>query len=292
MNAAHHDMALFGSWVKYQHYVQTSNSNVPRILSSQEIALAADLGSNFDFTNAFRQRLELGRDLYTGVRQNLMTILQIWDAVMDERDIFETSGSFTLHQDIQKAFIFCTDTITARVNVGSLGPQGLPNYTPTSRPPKLQICTEKLGPYYAGHGQFFADITAVGRHVQQSIGPYTEFLALSDSGDAGNIEINDEDKEETVDENEHNDEGDYTDDDDDDDDNKSDDDYQEENSENDTSRISFQAQGTPIKKGRESSLDKLVKFDMAWVNDTQGFSMGSEPDFEELSRPAPSLSTK
>ncbi|ELQ43188.1 hypothetical protein M0657_010223 [Pyricularia oryzae] len=287
MNASHNDMLLFGDWVKYQHYLQTIDPKVPQILSLGETSLAAELGKNFDFADVFRQRLGLGRDFYIGVRQNIMAILQVWDAIVDERDMFEKLGSFTLDPNIQKAFIFCADTIPARVNIGSLGPKECQGRTLTLEPPKLRSYTADLGSDYASDLSFNSN-TALEQ--VQSATTYPEALALSES------EIVDEESED-------NDEDEYTD----DSDNENDEDYQDDEGEDcqdDDEKDTVppadpQAQGTTgkkgttSKKGQKCTLEELVQLDMAWALDPEGFRdmRPSEPAKDE-SHPAPKLSGK
>lgn len=191
MNASRDDITLFSSWVKYQHYIQISNPNAPRILSSQEVALAAELGKNFNFTNVYRQRLELEPDFYVKVRQNLMAILQLWDAVIDEKKMFD-SGTTTLDPDVQKAFIFCTDVIPGRVDIGSLGTHALPNYGPAA-PLALKTYTANLGSLYTNDNSF-ANATELAKEGQPSNQPYAEALALSDPEDTQVIGMENKEK--------------------------------------------------------------------------------------------------
>ncbi|KAI7908534.1 hypothetical protein M0657_012247 [Pyricularia oryzae] len=272
MNSSHHDMTLFASWVKYQHYVQTSNPNAPRILSPQEIALAGELANNFNFTNVFRQRLELGRSFYTTVKQNLMAILQIWDAVIDEKAVFDSSGICNSDPDIQKAFIFCADTIPSRINIGSLGPQ-------TFIVPQLKTYPANLEPFYA-HNDIFANATELQTQVMQPSNElYAEALTLSESENAKVVGFENNEKEEESDSEEEEDEEDedeYTDDDEyDNDDDGSDDDYEEINEKVDMPQANCQSQNSPERWG--DSFSELVKLDMDFANNTQKLNGGVEP---------------
>jgi hypothetical protein len=74
-----------------------------------------------DIANAYRERLELDKEFYTGVRQNLMALLQLWDAVTDEKDRFDR-GAVTEDTRFKLSFLLCTDLVPNRVNMGALGP--------------------------------------------------------------------------------------------------------------------------------------------------------------------------
>ncbi|KAL8409979.1 hypothetical protein RB594_008172 [Gaeumannomyces avenae] len=218
-----------------------------------------------------------------------MAILQVWDAVIDEKDTFEKFGSFMWDQDIQKAFIFCADTIPARVNIGALGPPGFQSSTSTLKTPRLQRYTAMLGSHSTGLNDLpFADETAWEGPIN-SFEPYRngEALTLSDP-DAGvtetterKHEVEDEDDDES--ENEDNDDDDDESEDEDDNDDENDDNYEEEEYKDVMPSMNPQ------------TLEELIKFDMAWANDPQDFKtmdVGAEPAFEEQCHSGPNIFAK
>ncbi|TLD03096.1 uncharacterized protein PgNI_12561 [Pyricularia grisea] len=272
INSLHHNMTLFANWVKYQHYVQTSNPNAPRILSPQEIALAGELANNFNFTNIFRQRLELGRSFYITVKQNLMAIFQIWNAVINEKTVFDNSGICSSNPNIQKTFIFCANTIPNRINIGFLGPQ-------TFIVPRLKTYPANLEPFYA-HNDIFANITELQTQViQPSNKLYAEAFALSKSENAKIVGFENNEKEKKSDsekKEDKEDENKYTNNDEyDNDDNGSDNNYEEINEKVNMPQANCQFQNSPERWG--DFFSELVKLDMNFANNTQKFNGGVEP---------------
>ncbi|KAL5866278.1 hypothetical protein ACKVWC_011523 [Pyricularia oryzae] len=207
-----------------------------------------------------------------------MAILQIWDAIIDEKVLFDSSGICISDPNIQKAFIFCTDIIPSRINIGSLGPQ-------TFIVPRLKTCAASLEPPYA-HGHTFANATELQTQaVQPGNEIYAEAFALSEfeNTNIGGFENNEkekeldsEDSEDSEEEEDWEDENEYTDDDEyDNDDDGSDGDYEEIDEKGDMSRVYGQSQKST--EGWGDSFSELIKLDMNLVNNTQELDGGGEP---------------
>lgn len=123
-----HEAVQFGNWIKRQLFIETSSqAGIMPILTPREGPLITErlLQSQDDIETAYRERLELGPEFYLGVKQHLMAILQAWDAIIDEKDAFDELGRLTMDRQFIESFLICTDTIPARVNIGTLGPPGL-----------------------------------------------------------------------------------------------------------------------------------------------------------------------
>ena len=90
------EVVQFGNWIKEQLFLETSESqaSVMPILTPRESPLITErlLQGKVDIETAYRQRLELGHEFYLGVKQHLMAILQVWDAIINEKDAFDKLG--------------------------------------------------------------------------------------------------------------------------------------------------------------------------------------------------------
>ncbi|TLS22852.1 uncharacterized protein PpBr36_05798 [Pyricularia pennisetigena] len=192
-----------------------------------------------------------------------MAILQIWDAIIDEKVLFDSSGIYM---------------IPSRINIGSLGPQ-------TFIVPRLKTCPASLEPPYA-HGHTFANVTELQTQVvQPSNEIYAEAFALSEfeNTNIGGFENNENEKEFDIADSEDSeeeegweDENEYTDDDEyDNNDDGSDGDYEEINEKGNMSRVYGQSQKST--EGWGDSFSELIKLDMDLVNNTQELDGGAEP---------------
>lgn len=136
------DVIQFVYWIKRQIFVEANSQagTMPTLTSQEGIFITERLlQDDLDIENAYRQRLELGREFYLGVKQHLMAVLQVWDAILDEKDAFDSFGQMNWDRNFIDSFLICTDIIPARASIGSLGPSD------------LQIAPMALSPVHMAH---------------------------------------------------------------------------------------------------------------------------------------------
>ncbi|KAM5357282.1 hypothetical protein ACJZ2D_016419 [Fusarium nematophilum] len=169
------EVVQFGNWIKEQLFLETSENqaSVMPILTPRESPLITErlLQGKVDIDAAYRQRLELGHEFYLGVKQHLMAILQVWDAIIDEKDAFDKLGRLVWDRQFIESFLLCTDTIPVRVNIGSLGPPGLPRNAAALAP------TNMVHPPLLGAGNKDGPDSLQSHDTHDVLPPLTPYLA-------------------------------------------------------------------------------------------------------------------
>lgn len=190
----------FGHWIKQQlsREMGTTAGIVP-ILTSQEHSLITErlLQDNTEIEAACVQRLSVGREFYVRVKQDLLAILQAWDAVIDEKDAFDRTERLMGDRQSIESLLICTDIVPRRVNIGSLGPPDLLEAMPGI--PSVHSGEQLV--LNVNHEDSCGNVVQALEHMRRSDSQHNhaaDYLALSD------YEVDDVTEEEEEDEDEDN----------------------------------------------------------------------------------------
>jgi hypothetical protein len=121
----------FGNYIKAMHQAETGpNSHVLGNLSSDEISIIYTrlLANDTNLARVFKQKLDLPLSFYYAVRHQVMSLLQVLDAMIEEKSCHDSLG-FSAHHErkYQESFVLCAEMIPKRVKIGLLGAfRGLP----------------------------------------------------------------------------------------------------------------------------------------------------------------------
>jgi hypothetical protein len=93
-----------------------------RVLNSDEITLVGDpvfwQGTSKDVNAALNSVLELDFSFFAGVKQQLSTLLQVWNVVVEEKASFDACGMDpTMSRESQEALILAGKIVAARANI-------------------------------------------------------------------------------------------------------------------------------------------------------------------------------
>ncbi|KAJ9130124.1 hypothetical protein NKR23_g12339 [Pleurostoma richardsiae] len=127
-------------------------------------------------------------DFYYGVRHQIMSLLNVWDAVLDEKSRYDMEGMLTNSRPFLDASLLCLYIIPARLRVVPLGPFALQSPTARTSFPDLpaMVSDEEIPPAaWPGSGYSVA-YGADGRPrtpYPRDEGYYSKGLALSDDED-------------------------------------------------------------------------------------------------------------
>lgn len=122
MSTRTQDILRFGSFHR-RRLISEAVPKEPAILRQQEALGSRDraLIRNFDVKTAYLQYLNYESQDYSEVRAHILAILQVWDAVIDEKQYHDAGGRPRRTTDFMQAFLTCMDVIPGRMDVGSLG---------------------------------------------------------------------------------------------------------------------------------------------------------------------------
>ncbi|KAK4107012.1 hypothetical protein N656DRAFT_849760 [Canariomyces notabilis] len=70
---------------------------------------------------ACQEALNLRLDYYYGVRHQIRSILRVWDAVLDEKRLYDAGGWLSRSRSFMDSFRLCSYLIPQRVNIGLVG---------------------------------------------------------------------------------------------------------------------------------------------------------------------------
>jgi hypothetical protein len=110
------DISRFG----YHTTQETQAESTP--LAAQEAQLIQNVigNSDLDTEAAYFEHLEVGIENYFEVRSHILALLQVWDAMIDEKNCYDTHGPAKRSYAFMKAFLITMETIPGRVSIGSL----------------------------------------------------------------------------------------------------------------------------------------------------------------------------
>lgn len=118
------DMLMFGSYCQTISAMGTGSADGMKPLSPEETAYITGTAAYDNPTAAIvcRQRLDLGIDYYYAVKQQIRSLLRVWDAVLDEKHRYDTVGWLERSRSFMDSFQLCSYLIPQRVSIGSFGP--------------------------------------------------------------------------------------------------------------------------------------------------------------------------
>jgi hypothetical protein len=102
-------------------------------LTAQEAQLIQNVigNSDLDTEAAYFEHLEVGIEGYFEVRSHIMALLQVWDAMIDEKNCYDTHGPAKRSHAFMKAFLITMEAIPGRVSIGALDPEPTAQKLPT-----------------------------------------------------------------------------------------------------------------------------------------------------------------
>lgn len=103
--------------------IETRAESTP--LTTQEAQSIQNVigNSDLDTEAAYFEHLEVGIENYFEVRSHIVALLQVWDAMIDEKNCYDTHGLAKRTHAFMKAFLITMETVPGRVRIGSLDPK-------------------------------------------------------------------------------------------------------------------------------------------------------------------------
>ncbi|KAJ0100696.1 uncharacterized protein J7T55_014071 [Diaporthe amygdali] len=121
------DISRFG-----YHTTQETQAELTPISAQEAQSIQNLIGnSDQDTDAACFEHLEVGIENYFEVRSHILAILLVWDAMIDEKNCYDTHGPAKRSYAFMKASLITMETIPERVCIGSLDPKPTACHLPT-----------------------------------------------------------------------------------------------------------------------------------------------------------------
>lgn len=134
------DILMFGRYCQTILAMETGSIDGMKPLSPEEAAYISGTVAYDDSTAAIvcKERLDLGVDYYYAVKQQITSLLRVWDAVLDEKRRYDTVGWLERTRTFMDAFQLCSYLIPKRASIGLFRPEmGFPQVGPNNSIPAL-----------------------------------------------------------------------------------------------------------------------------------------------------------
>ncbi|KAJ0103768.1 uncharacterized protein J7T55_001224 [Diaporthe amygdali] len=132
------DILMFGRYCQRILAMEPGSVYGMKPLKPEEAASISGTAAYDDSTAAVvcKERLDLGLDYYYAVKQQIMSLLRVWDAILDEKRRYDTVGWLERSRTFMDSFQLCSYLIPQRVSIGFLGPDvGAPQLGPQNTIP-------------------------------------------------------------------------------------------------------------------------------------------------------------
>ncbi|CAJ2505623.1 Uu.00g130170.m01.CDS01 [Anthostomella pinea] len=130
----------FGDYYQRRYFLETNSMKpVHKTLSAEDVAYYQQILDSPDLSAVFEKNLHLDLGFFYGVRDQIQSILRVWDAVLTEKVRYDAEGWPSTNRQFIKSFFLCLYTVPAQIKIGYFGPSMQHNAGTYSYPEGLPI---------------------------------------------------------------------------------------------------------------------------------------------------------